>query len=156
MKMKTMFLAAAIVCALAACKKEEAPAADPAATPAATDAPAADPAATPSADPAATPADPAAAPTDPAAAPTAAAAPAADAAVTGVPECDDYLTKYMACINDKVPAAARASMQTSMDQMRDSWKTAAAAPGGKAALAQACKSASDAAKQSMKAFGCEM
>jgi hypothetical protein len=149
MKMKTMFLAAAIVCALAACNKTDTPAADPAATPAATETPAADPAATPAADPAVDPA--AAAPTD-----TAAAAPAADAMVTGVAECDDYLTKYMACINDKVPEAARASMQTSMDQMREGWKTAAAAPGGKEALAQACKTASDSAKESMKAFGCEM
>jgi hypothetical protein len=148
MKMKTMFLAAAIVCALAACKKDDAASADPAATPAATDTPAADPAATAPADPAVDPA--AAAPTD------TAAAPAADAMATGVAECDDYLTKYMACINDKVPEAARASMQTSMDQMREGWKTAAAAPGGKEALAQACKTASDSAKESMKAFGCEM
>jgi hypothetical protein len=146
MKMKTMFLAAAIVCALAACKKDEAPAATdaPAADPTtATDAPAADPMA----------------PTDAPAADPMAAAPAPDAMAangTGVAECDDYLTKYMACINDKVPEAARASMQTSMDQMREGWKTAAAAPGGKEALAQACKTASDSAKESMKAFGCEM
>jgi hypothetical protein len=157
MKMKTIFLATAIVCALAACKKEEAPI--DAAVPADTTVPDAAPAdtATLATDPAAAPAtDPAAA----AAAPADATAPAADAALaadsTGVKECDDYLTKYMACLNDKVPAASRTAMQQSIDQMRTSWKAAAATPAGKAGLAQACTAASDGAKASMKAFGCEM
>jgi hypothetical protein len=145
MKMKTMFLAAAIVCALAACKKDEAPAATdlPAADPmTATDAPATDAPATdaPAADPmAATPAPDAM---------------AADS--TGVAECDDYLTKYMACLNDKVPEAQRAAMQQGIDQMRAGWKAAAATPEGKVSLAQACTAAKDGAKASMKAFGCEM
>ncbi len=157
MNIKTLFFAVAVTCALVACKKEEAPATDPVSTdtPAATDtAPATD----------AMPGDTMAPATDAApadAAPADAAMPAADAAPvaadsTGVAECDDYLTKYLACVNDKVPAASRAAMQQGIDQAKAGWVQAAATPEGKAGLAQACKAASDAAKASMKAFGCEM
>jgi len=72
----------------------------------------------------------------------------------GVPECDNYITKYLACVSGKVPEASRAQLQASLDQMRQAWKQAAATPDGKASLAQACVAASDAAKSSMSAFGC--
>lgn len=80
------------------------------------------------------------------------AAPAGDK--TGVEECDDYLAKYEACIDSKVPEAARATMKASFEQTRAAWRKAAATPQGKAGLAQACKTARDAAKQSMAAYGC--
>ncbi|MFL6210212.1 MAG: hypothetical protein ACJ74W_15255 [Pyrinomonadaceae bacterium] len=80
------------------------------------------------------------------------AAPAGDK--TGVEECDDYLAKYETCLNDKVPAAARAAMKTSFDQTREAWRKAAATPQGKTTLAQACKTAREAAKTSMAAYGC--
>ena len=72
----------------------------------------------------------------------------------GVEECDDYIAKYEACLNSKVPAAARATMKSSFEQTRESWRKLAATPQGKAGLAQACKAAHDAAKQSMAAYGC--
>lgn len=121
------------VLALAACQKQPEPA-KPAAAPA-----------------------PAAAPTTPPPAATPAAAPAqATAAVdsVGVPECDNYITKYLACVSGKVPEASRAQLQASLDQMRQAWKQAATNEAGKASLAQACTAASDAAKSSMSAFGC--
>jgi len=46
----------------------------------------------------------------------------------GVPECDDYIAKYEACISGKVPEAARAQYQASLKTMRDSWRQAAANP----------------------------
>ncbi|MEO6391056.1 MAG: hypothetical protein ABIP75_04335 [Pyrinomonadaceae bacterium] len=73
----------------------------------------------------------------------------------GVPECDAYIKKYEACINDKVPAASKDIMKNSFDQMRKSWKAAAATPEGKAGLANACTQAMDAAKKSMGAYGCD-
>lgn len=73
----------------------------------------------------------------------------------GVPACDEYLTKYEKCISSKVPEAARASMKSSMDTMRQSWKQAAATPAGKAGLEAGCKQALDAAKQATQAYGCE-
>ena len=78
----------------------------------------------------------------------------ASADAVGVPECDEYLTKYEKCIKDKVPAAARPSLETSMKQTRDSWKSLAANPTTKAGLAQGCKQALETAKTAMGAYGC--
>lgn len=97
--------------------------------------------------PAATPAAQA-----PAAPPAAAAA--APAAEFGVPECDEYLTKYLTCIDSKVPEAARASVRQGLDQTKAGWKQIAATPEGKAGLANACKQATEAAKTAMTAYGC--
>lgn len=73
----------------------------------------------------------------------------------GVPECDDYIAKYEACVSDKVPAAAQASMKQSLQTMKASWKQAAATPAGKAGLAQGCAQAAAAAKTAMGAYGCQ-
>jgi len=72
----------------------------------------------------------------------------------GVPECDDYIAKYEACINSKVPESMRATVKASMETARKQWKDLAATPQGKAGLAQACKAATDAAKQATSAYGC--
>jgi len=76
------------------------------------------------------------------------------AAVTGVAECDEYISKYEACVKDKVPASMRAQMQTSLDASRNAWKTAASTPQGKATLAKTCTDALAAAKQAMGSYGC--
>ena len=73
----------------------------------------------------------------------------------GVPECDDYLAKYETCITGKVPEAARAQYKATMESTRKSWRDLAANPQTKASLAQACKLATESAKTSMKALGCE-
>ena len=73
----------------------------------------------------------------------------------GVPECDDFITKYEACITGKVPEAARAQFNSTLKQWRDSWRQAAATPQGKAGLAQGCKMSAEQARQSMKSFGCD-
>lgn len=72
----------------------------------------------------------------------------------GIPECDDYIEKYEACINSKVPEAQRAALNSSFETMRKSWKAAAANPQAKAALASGCKQAHDSAKQAMSAYSC--
>jgi hypothetical protein len=72
----------------------------------------------------------------------------------GVPECDDYIAKYEACINAKVPESMRATVKSSMETARKQWKDLAATPQGKAGLATACKAATDAAKQATSAYGC--
>jgi hypothetical protein len=73
----------------------------------------------------------------------------------GVPECDDYYRKYLACINDKVPEAARAAVKQSLEQTRAQWQRAAETPEGKAALASGCTQATATAKQAMTAYGCQ-
>jgi hypothetical protein len=72
----------------------------------------------------------------------------------GVPECDDYIAKYEACIAAKVPAEIRARSEASLAQMRKSWRDLAANPQTRAGLAQACKTATDTARESMKPMGC--
>jgi len=129
-------LASAIALMLAACQ-QQAPS-----TPAAQTGASAQRAATPATPPAATP---------PAATPPASAA-VADS--TGVPECDDYLSKYQACVDSKVPEAARAALRQSLDQTRAAWRSAMTTPGGKNGMAAACTQARDAAKTSMAAYGC--
>ena len=71
----------------------------------------------------------------------------------GVPECDEYIQKYEACVNSKVPEAMRASVKASLDTARKMWKDAAATPQGKAGLATACTQALETAKSSMGSYG---
>jgi hypothetical protein len=82
-----------------------------------------------------------------------AAAPSGDS--VGVPECDDYITKYQNCLKGKIPEAAQAAMKGAFDTTVAEWKKVAATPEGKSGLAMACKSALDASKQAMGAYGCE-
>ena len=68
---------------------------------------------------------------------TASTAPAGDK--IGIPECDDFIAKYDACVSTKVPEAARASFKTAVDQWRAAWKKAADDPATRSTLAAACK-----------------
>ena len=76
------------------------------------------------------------------------------AAEFGVPECDEYIKKYLACIDSKVPEASRAQVRLGVEQMKTAWKQAAATPEGKAALATGCQQATIAAKSVVQAYGC--
>ena len=67
----------------------------------------------------------------------AAASTTTTAAVTGVAECDEFIQKYEACVNSKVPETARSMVKANLDSMRNAWKQAAATPQGKAGLANA-------------------
>jgi hypothetical protein len=79
---------------------------------------------------------------------------AAGGGEVGVPECDEYLTKYEKCVTEKVPEAARPQLKSSVDTMRSSWKQAASNPVAKAGLAQGCKQALETAKTAMSAYNC--
>ena len=100
----------------------------------------------------ATPPPPATQP--PATAAPATTAPAATSAEFGVPECDDYINKYLACVESKVPDAARAMMREQLEQTRKQWRDAASNAEGRSALAVGCKAATDAAKAAMASYGC--
>lgn len=104
------------------------------------------------------PAAPTTSPAAPTATAPAASAPATTAAASsggiGVAECDDYLTRYEACVSSKVPAEARAALEQSLTQMRDAWRAAAATDAGKQGLAAACKQAHEAARSAMQQYGC--
>ena len=79
---------------------------------------------------------------------------ASSADKVGVAECDEYIEKYDACVTGKVPEAARAAMRSSIEQMRQLWKSAAANPQTKAALASGCKQTLETTKQSMSSYAC--
>src|SRR5262245_57674911 len=86
---------------------------------------------------------PAPQPSQSAAPASSAAAPAGGAATVaagdfGVPECDSFMKKWVACVDDKVPEAARAQYRQSIEAAKTGWKQAASTPEGKASLAQAC------------------
>jgi len=82
--------------------------------------------------------------------------PTSTAEKIGVPECDDFITKYDACVSNKVPEAARAQYKASIETWRSQWSKLAANPQTKASLVQACKTAHDQARTSLKSFNCEL
>jgi hypothetical protein len=81
-------------------------------------------------------------------------APAASGAEFGVPECDNYINKYLACVDSKVPEAARAMMREQLEQTRQHWRDAASNAEGRSALAVGCKAAADGARTAMASYGC--
>ena len=85
---------------------------------------------------------------------TPAAKTAAASEKIGVPECDDFIAKYEACVSDKVPEASRAQFNTSITEWRKSWKQLAANPATKGTLTAACKQAAESARSSMKSYNC--
>ena len=72
----------------------------------------------------------------------------------GVPECDDFIAKYEACVSGKVPELARAQFQGAVKQWKDSWKKLAENPATKGSLAAACKQAREQQEAALKTYGC--
>ena len=72
----------------------------------------------------------------------------------GVPECDEFIANYDACISSKVPEVARAQYKTAIEQWRTSWKKLAENPQTKSTLAAACKQSAEQARTSMKIYNC--
>ena len=73
---------------------------------------------------------------------------------TGITACDDFLTKYDACVVSKVPEAQRAMYKTQIDQTRKAWVDMAKNPSAKATMEATCKQTLDATKASLTAYGC--
>jgi hypothetical protein len=73
----------------------------------------------------------------------------------GVPECDDFIARYEACVSGKVPEMARAQFNSAIKQWKDSWRQAASTPQGKTGLVAACKAAADQQRAAMKPYGCD-
>lgn len=72
----------------------------------------------------------------------------------GVPECDEFIANYDACVSSKVPEVARAQYKTTIEQWRTSWKKLAENPQTKSTLAAACKQSAEQARASMKSYNC--
>ena len=76
----------------------------------------------------------------------------ADADSVGVAECDEYISKYKACMS-KLPAEGQAAYQQALDQMVSGWKQVPAE--ARSSLAEGCKMATENSKAAMQAMGCE-
>lgn len=72
----------------------------------------------------------------------------------GIPECDEYFEKYLKCIEDKMPDAAKETTKKALEDSVKAWKAAAEGPG-KDTLAQTCKTAMETAKKATESMGCE-
>jgi hypothetical protein len=72
----------------------------------------------------------------------------------GVPECDEYARKYLACLA-RVPEGSRAMVRQSFDQTRELWAMTAEKPERRAALASACTQQQKASEGAMSRYGCE-
>jgi hypothetical protein len=72
----------------------------------------------------------------------------------GIPECDDFIVKYEACVTSKVPEAARAAYQSGLKQWKDSWKQMAANTQTRGTLVAACKQAREQQETALKSYGC--
>lgn len=66
----------------------------------------------------------------------------ASAGSIGVAECDEYVTKYTACL-DKMPAASKSAAEQGFKAQVDAWKTSAGTEQGKAMLKVGCKATLD-------------
>jgi hypothetical protein len=74
----------------------------------------------------------------------------------GVPECDDFVAKYEACITDHVPADKQRQFKENIDGFRRAWRQQLAAnPDTRTALPAACKRHLEQARIAMSQFGCE-
>ena len=72
----------------------------------------------------------------------------------GVPECDDFITKYDACVSNKVPEMVRAQYKDAIARWRTEWRRMAADPNTRGQLASACKQAAEQQSSALKSFGC--
>lgn len=91
--------------------------------------------------------------------PAAATTPATGTASTsgdniGVPECDDFMTKYDACVSNKVPEMVRAQYKDAIARWRTEWRRMANDPATRGQLAAACKQAAEQQAAALKSFGC--
>jgi hypothetical protein len=72
----------------------------------------------------------------------------------GVPECDRFASKYLACL-DKVPEGGRALARQTFEQTIEHWRLAAEKPERRASLAAACAQQEKATRAAMSRYDCD-
>lgn len=72
----------------------------------------------------------------------------------GVPECDEFARKYLACL-ETVPQSGRAMIRQTFDQVRAHWKRVAADPARRATLASACRQHEELTKKTLERYRCQ-
>jgi hypothetical protein len=72
----------------------------------------------------------------------------------GVPECDRFASKYLACL-DKVPETGRALARQAFEQTKEHWRLVAEKPERRATLAAACAQQEKATRAAMSRYDCD-
>ncbi len=80
----------------------------------------------------------------------------AGADAIGIPVCDDFLARYAACVNDKIPAQARPAFEQSLQATRDGWKQVLSTPNGRDTLEAVCKQVKESTAATVQAYGCSL
>ena len=88
------------------------------------------------------------------AAPAAAGSSDAASGEFGVPECDRFASKYLACL-DKVPETGRALARQAFEQTIEHWRLVASNPERRASLAAACAQQEKATRAAMSRYDCD-
>ena len=78
---------------------------------------------------------------------------AGSAEKVGVPECDEFIAKYEACISGHVPDAQKRQYQENINAVRNQWRQLANT-GAKDTLVLMCQRHVVMARESMKSFNC--
>jgi hypothetical protein len=81
--------------------------------------------------------------------------PATSAEKIGIPECDEFVAKYEACITDHVPEAKQRQYRENIQAWAKVWKQRMVSSTPRDVVVGACKNHIIASRESMKSFGCE-
>lgn len=74
----------------------------------------------------------------------------------GVPECDAYVAKYMACVDGKVSGEAKEQLMATFEANRTKWRAMSTMREAAVALGIACKAALQKSKEELAVdYGCE-
>lgn len=74
----------------------------------------------------------------------------------GVPECDTFVTKYLACVEIRVPLDQQPRLMADLQENRAKWRQLATMPQGGVALSLACRTMAQRVKADLTVdFGCE-
>lgn len=74
----------------------------------------------------------------------------------GVPECDAYVAKYMACVEGKVTGEAKQQLLATFEANQKKWRAMSTMKEAALALGLACKASAQKAKEELAVeYGCE-
>lgn len=74
----------------------------------------------------------------------------------GVPECDTFVTKYLACVEVRVPADQQPRLMADLQENRAKWRQLATMSQAGVALSLACRTMEQRVKSDLTVdFGCE-
>ena len=74
--------------------------------------------------------------------------------MVGVAPCDEWIEKYIVCIDHKAPQLAREQMKQAIAQTKRTWRKTARTAEGRVALATSCVRMVESTRQATVSIGC--